>query len=70
MYSKQSWGGDVDPFILTKFITSTPEHEDDTPDPLVSLVVFEWRDEDLVGVWPSPDAAKVGKVFTPYSRHG
>lgn len=70
MYSKQSWGGDVDPFILTKFITATPKHEDDTPDPLVSLVIFEWRDEDLVGVWPSPDAAKVGKVLISCSKHG
>ena len=59
MYSKQSWGGDVEPFILTKFIKSTPEGDED---PLVSLVMFEWRDEDLVGVWPSPDAAKVRKI--------
>ncbi len=60
MYSKRSWGGDVDPFILTKFTKATPEGDED---PLVSLVMFEWRDEDLVGVWPSPDAAKVGKIY-------
>lgn len=60
MYSKQSWGGDVDPFILAKFIKTMPERDDD---PLVSLVIFEWRDEDLVGVWPSDDAPEVGKPF-------
>ena len=59
MYSKQSWGGDVDPFILTKIMKSTPEGDED---PLVSLVMYEWRDEDLVGVWPSADAAKVGEI--------
>ncbi|KAL2048229.1 hypothetical protein N7G274_000140 [Stereocaulon virgatum] len=58
MYSKSAWGGDVDPFILTTFIKTTPKGDED---PLVSLVVFEWRDEDLVGRWPSDDAPK--KVF-------
>ena len=57
MYSKKSWGGSTDPFILTKFIKPSGEIEGD---PIVSLVVFEWRDEDLIGVWPSEDAPKVG----------
>ena len=56
MYSRKAWGGDTDPFILTKFIKSTPEGN---PNPQVSLVVFEWRDEDLVGVYPNPDTDKV-----------
>ena len=47
----------MDPFILTKFIQATPEGDED---PIVSLVIFEWKDEDLVGVWPSEDASKVG----------
>lgn len=47
----------MDPFILTKFIQATPEGD---ADPIVSLVIFEWKDEDLVGVWPSEDAPKVG----------
>ena len=59
MYSKSAWGGDVDPFILTKFIKTTPEGDED---PLVSLVVFEWRDEDLVGRWPNDDAPKVSTL--------
>ena len=46
----------MDPFILTKFIQVTPEGDGD---PIVSLVIFEWKDEDLVGVWPSEDAPKV-----------
>ena len=60
MYSKTAWGGDVDPFISAKFIQVEPgEGEDVDPDPTVSVVVFEWRDEDLVGVWPSDDATEV-----------
>jgi len=55
MYSRKAWGGDMDPFVLTEFVKITPSGDED---PLVSLVVFEWRDEDLVGVWPSPDAAE------------
>ena len=47
----------MDPFILTSFIQATPEGDED---PIVSLVIFEWKDEDLVGVWPSEDAPKVG----------
>ncbi|KAF1345730.1 lung seven transmembrane receptor-domain-containing protein [Delphinella strobiligena] len=47
MYSRKSWGGSVDPFILLKFQkpTNIPEGED----PMVSLVIFEWRDHDLIG---------------------
>lgn len=48
MYSRKAWGGDVDPFILTKFV----KLEDDTAtdhDVLVSLVIFEWGDEALIG---------------------
>ena len=60
MYSKSAWGGDTDPFIEAKFIKTDAEGDQD---PLVSLVVFEWRDEDLVGVWPSEDAAKVRRNY-------
>ena len=37
----------MDPFILTKFIK--PDSMKDV-DPIVSLVVFEWSDKDLIGV--------------------
>lgn len=59
MYSRKAWGGDVDPFIETKFIKTTVEGDED---PLVSFVIFEWKDEELVGVWPSEDATRVGRL--------
>lgn len=49
MYSRKSWGGQVDPFILVKFRKSPVEGD---ADPLVSLVMFEWNDEDLIGRHP------------------
>lgn len=51
MYSRKSWGGDVDPFILVKFIKpdDVVEAEDQDPDPIVSLVIFEWNDRPLIG---------------------
>uniref|UniRef100_A0A093UW06 Membrane protein PTM1 n=1 Tax=Talaromyces marneffei PM1 TaxID=1077442 RepID=A0A093UW06_TALMA len=45
MYSRKAWGGDIDPFILTKFM----KVEDNAEDALVSLVIFEWGDEALIG---------------------
>lgn len=62
MYSKKAWGGSVDPFITAKFIENSPEGLDD---PLISLVIYEWKDEDLIGIWPSPEAAEV--VETSFS---
>jgi hypothetical protein len=56
MYSRKAWGGDVDPFILTKFIKVA---DDTAEDPIVSLIIYEWKDEDLIGVKPTPDAVKV-----------
>jgi hypothetical protein len=58
MYSKKAWGGSVDPFILTKFIR--PENIADDQDPIVSLVVFEWNDRDLIGK-PMPFPDPVGR---------
>lgn len=46
MYSRKAWGGDVEPFILTKF---NKIEEQVAEDFLVSLVVFEWGDEHLIG---------------------
>ncbi|KAI4092543.1 MAG: hypothetical protein LQ344_003389 [Seirophora lacunosa] len=61
MYSKKGWGGDTDPFILTTFDKAS---NPDDKDVFVSLVVFEFRDEDLIGVWPSPDAPEKEYVCT------
>ena len=56
MYSRSDWGGPVDPFILIKFLNETVQGDDD---PIVSFVIFEWRDEDFIRVYPSPDAQYV-----------
>lgn len=66
MYSKSAWGGDEDPFILTTFIKADPESE---ADPQVSLVIFEWRDEDFVGVWPTDESAEVRELSTLEEAH-
>jgi hypothetical protein len=50
MYSRKSWGGDVDPFILAKFAKANTENQENPEtDPVVSLVIFEWNDESLIG---------------------
>lgn len=36
----------MDPFILTRF---SQDSEAGDSDPLVSLVIFEWNDEELIG---------------------
>lgn len=58
MYSHKSWGGAVDPpFILTKFIK--PDDIPEGSDPIVSIVVFEWRDKGLIGKPAGPDGLEV-----------
>ncbi|KAK2871982.1 hypothetical protein FQN49_002659 [Arthroderma sp. PD_2] len=44
MYGKKAWGGDVNPFILLKV-----EAVEDKKNPIMSLVMFEWKDEELIG---------------------
>jgi hypothetical protein len=56
MYSQTAWGGDVKPHILVKFIKETVE---DDSDPIASMVIFEWKDYDLIGVFPTADSVKV-----------
>ncbi|KAB2108878.1 hypothetical protein AG0111_0g2973 [Alternaria gaisen] len=48
MYSKKSWGGKVDPFILVKFIKD-PKKNEGIKDQTVSVVVWEWKDTLLLG---------------------
>jgi hypothetical protein len=52
MYSRKSWGGSVDPFILTKFMKDDLVGDSD---PLVSIVIFEWQDEHLIGRYQNPN---------------
>jgi hypothetical protein len=62
MYSQSSWGGPVDPFILIRF-----DKYDGPQDPIVSLVVFEWKDEDYIGIEPDNDPSQV-RLLVGYLR--
>ncbi|KAL2075581.1 hypothetical protein VTL71DRAFT_524 [Oculimacula yallundae] len=53
MYSRDAWGGAVEPHILVKFVKDTTE---DDSDPITSLIIFEWKDYDLIGVLPTADS--------------
>ncbi|OAL46620.1 hypothetical protein IQ07DRAFT_590727 [Pyrenochaeta sp. DS3sAY3a] len=48
MYSKKSWGGQVEPFILVKFLKNGEKNKD-VEDPTVGLVIWEWKDTMLLG---------------------
>lgn len=58
MYSKQSWGGSVDPFIQVFF-----QEDKDAGDAKVGLVIFEFNDKDLLGI-PIGDGPEV-YIYTP-----
>lgn len=64
MYSRKSWGGNDDPYILTKFIP--PDSFEHPGNPLVSLVVFEWNDSNLIGV-PTGNTTN-GTIRNPVQR--
>jgi hypothetical protein len=59
MYSRKTWGGSVDPFILTKFEKTT---EGSDPDPIVSFVIFEWHDEKFIGRPRTPESVEVSLI--------
>ena len=56
MYSESSWGGTVKPYILTKFDNFTLAAEANA---IISFVIFEWHDVDLLGVYGDPDDLQV-----------
>jgi len=56
MYSKKAWGGAVDTHILVKWIKDTSE---DDAERIASMIIFEWKDYDLIGVLPTPDSLTV-----------
>lgn len=56
MYSMASWGGSVEPFILITFDNSSYKGDDDA---IVSVVVYEWRDESLLGITANTDDISV-----------
>ncbi|KAI7462567.1 integral membrane protein [Hortaea werneckii] len=65
MYSRKSWGGNTEPFIMTKFLK--PDDIAEGADPLVSFVVFEWRDQALVGK-PENEVSAGGEVVPDANR--
>ncbi|KAI9667960.1 MAG: hypothetical protein M1821_000780 [Bathelium mastoideum] len=58
MYSKKAWGGSVDPFILTTFVKP-----DEPTDATVSLVIYEWNDEGLIGQPIDPADPETRRIF-------
>lgn len=63
MYSKATWGGNTSPYILTKFLQPKDPLPDGS-DPIVSLVVFEWGDKDLIGHVEAPAEPGEGEART------
>ncbi|PQE30107.1 integral membrane protein [Rutstroemia sp. NJR-2017a WRK4] len=64
MYDRKTWGGPIDPHILIKWLPT----KQDTPaevDPIASMVIFEWRDYDLVGVLPTADSIQKEFICDP-----
>jgi hypothetical protein len=62
MYDRKTWGGSVNPHILVKFIKNTAE---DDIDPIASMIIFEWKDFDLIGVLPTADSIQVSSREKP-----
>ncbi len=56
MYSRKAWGGSREPVIQVNFEKQTPEGDQD---PVISTIIFEWRDEKFVGRYLTPDAISV-----------
>ena len=54
MYSKSSWGGDVEPYILARF-NKAEIREDDPTDPVIAIAIFNWKDVGRIGA-PAPGA--------------
>jgi len=70
MYSKTQWGGAIDPFILVTFVK-----DDSPPDRTVSLIIFEYRDKNLLGkpIGDDPDQVRdhgKGRVITLFDTNG
>lgn len=63
MYDRNDWGGPVDPFILVEFPNITVEGD---ADPIVSLIIFEWKDQWLIGA----DSNSVRICLAAYDHNG
>lgn len=58
MYSKADWGGSVDPFIRVKFFGDKEASDTDA----ASLMIFEWKDVDLVQLQNPETKQKVSSL--------
>ena len=65
MYSKKSWGGQTEPFIMVKFIKEKDQYKD-KGDPVVGVVVWEWKDSNLLG---KPSDRPADEVGSHKSKH-
>lgn len=68
MYSRKTWGGHVDPYILVKFVR--PDSVPEGQDPIVSLVIFEWKDRSLIGKPDPKDEMVVCDTYYAAERCG
>lgn len=59
MYQKDAWGGSVSPFISTN-LKSFGESDGETPD--ISIVVFEYKDINLLGYSTDVESVESGGV--------
>lgn len=54
MYSKQAWGGSVEPYIMARF-DKAAIRDDDPSDPTVAIAIFNWKDVNQIGA-SAPEA--------------
>ena len=54
MYSRQAWGGSVEPFILLKFLPSETKG-----DPIVAAVIYEYNELSNIGINLESDAVRL-----------
>jgi hypothetical protein len=66
MYSKKSWGGKVEPFILVKF-RHLKDQNKGIENPTVGVVIWEWKDSMLLG---KPSEMPVDDVSFPPLHRG
>lgn len=62
MFNKKAWGGNDDPIITVKF---TPHHDNH----IVSMIIFEFKDEGFLGRYPSEDSFDVCTLSHPRHAH-
>lgn len=68
MYSKKSWGGKVDPFILVKFLKN--DKNKGIEDPTVGVVIWEYKDQLLLGKPSDKPLEDVSRVRGRNARPG